>query len=185
MALIVLGDKAVIAVLLLVAGGAKLADPAGFAAALGGFAARQRRPAFEAASQPVLRAAAVGLALGEAGLGAASLSSPQDGWLNPVVLAVCCGFAAVAAAGYAWHDGRPCRCFGALSLRSFNLAGLIRAVALAGCAAVAALPVRPALAQLSQAGRLGVLAGAVLVAWAAWAAAAAIGASGDAAAGWE
>src|SRR6266487_47023 len=97
MALIVLGDKAVVAVPLKETGGAKLADPVGFAASLGGLAARQRRPAFEPASQPVLRAAAVGLALGEAGLGAASLSSPQDGWLNPVVLAVCCGFAAVAA----------------------------------------------------------------------------------------
>src|SRR5665811_1289113 len=117
----VLACKAVVAVLLVAAGGAKLADLPGFAASVSLFlpGTTARRPA---------RTVAAGIAAGEIMAGAASLSSPRASWLNLVVLAICCGFVAVSAAGYRWHRGRSCRCLGALSRRRFNLAGLGRSV---------------------------------------------------------
>jgi len=177
MALMVLGAKAGLAVLLLTAGGAKLAD-------LSGFAATMRLFVPDFATQPVLRAAALGIALGELAVGAASLSSPGLGWVNAAVLAICCGFLAVSAVGYAWHRDRPCRCFGAMSKRTFNAAGLGRSALLAACAGLAEMPVRPSLIQLGVAGRLALLAGAVLVAGAACTAAAAVAAGRDTVPGW-
>ena len=170
----VLACKAALAVLLTAAGGAKLADLPGFAASVRLFL-------------PVDRGVAVGIAGGEITVGAASLSSPRTSWLNLVVLAVCCGFVAVSAAGYRWHRGRSCRCFGALSRRRFNLAGLGRSAAIALGAVVATVPVRAAAIQLGPADRIGLLAGALLVAGAAFsaAAAAAAGRGGrDAQPGW-
>ena len=114
--------------------------------------------------------AAAGIAAGEIAAGAASLSSPRASWLNLVVLAICGGFVAVSAAGYRWHRGRSCRCFGALSRRRFNLAGIGRSVLIALAAAVAVAPVRAAAIQLGPAERIGLLAGALLVALAAFSA---------------
>ena len=177
MAVVVLSAKAVIAVLLLAAGGAKLADLPGFAEAVRLFAPR-RVPA------SVLRGAAAGLAVGEIAAGSASLSSPALGWLNPVILVIGCGFVAVSTAGYIWHRDRSCRCFGALSKRTFNAAGIGRAAVVAAGAALATVPVRPSLIQLSPAGRLALLAGAVLVTGAAAVAAVAVAAGRDSAPRW-
>lgn len=161
--------KAAVAVLLVAAGGAKLADLPGFAASV-----RLFWPGRLAAVP--LDAVAAGLAGGEVAVGAASLCCPQAGWLNLVVLSVGGGFVAVAAVGYARHPGRPCRCFGSLSGRGFGPAGIGRAALVAACAATATLPVRQSALQLGPAGRLALLAGALLVAAAAYSAAAAIGA---------
>jgi hypothetical protein len=177
---VVLAGKAVVAVLLVAAGGAKLADLPGFAASVRLFVPDPGGPRLG-------RCVALGIAAGEVTAGAASLSSPRASWLNLVVLAICCGFVAVAAAGYRWHRGRSCRCFGALSRRRFNLAGLGRSVLIALGAGVATAPVRAAAIQLSPADRIGLLAGALLVAGAAFSAAAAIGAgrgASDAQPGW-
>jgi hypothetical protein len=177
---VVLACKAAVAVLLVAAGGAKVADLPGFAATV-----RLFLPG-TAARRPVSIVAA-GVAAGEIAVGTASLSSPRASWLNLVVLAIGCSFVAVSGAGYRWHRGRSCRCFGALSRRRFNLAGLGRSVLIALAAAVAAVPVRAVAIQLSAADRIGLLAGALLVAGAAFSAAAAVGAgrgAQDAQRGW-
>jgi hypothetical protein len=177
MAVIVLGAKAVVAVLLVAAGGAKLADLPGFAASVRPFLPRATAPT-------LLLAVALGVALAELVVGAASLSSPLEGWLNLPVAAIGAGFVVVSAAGYAWHRGQSCRCFGALSGRGFTLAGIGRASAVAGGAAVAMIGVPASQVQVGLAGRLALLAGAVVVAAAAYTAAAAVGSNRDAQPGW-
>ncbi len=169
--LVVLGCKASIAVLLLAAGGAKVADLAGFAATVRMFLPRRARRV----SAPSLMLAA-SIAAGEVVTGAASLSMPALGWLNPVVLVICCGFVVTWTVGYAAHSGRPCRCFGALSRRGFTAAGIGRAAGLAVAAAVATASVPAGAIQLSVLTRLGLLAGGVLVAAGAFSAAAAVAA---------
>jgi hypothetical protein len=169
---IALSAKALIAVLLVAAGGAKLADLPGFAGAVELFMPRHMPSRF-------LHGAALWLAVGEIMIGAASLSSPGLGWLNPVVLGVGCGFLIVSAAGYAWHRDRSCHCFGALSTRTFNAAGIGRTAAIVAGAALGTVPVRSSLIQLSPASRLGLLAGTALVAWAAFTAAAAVAGRGQ------
>jgi hypothetical protein len=177
----VLGAKAALAVMLLVAGGAKLADLAGFAAAVRLFT--PRRLAGSASAPPVLRGAALSIALGELALGGASLTSPALGWLNPVVLVVGCGFVAVSGYGYAFHRGRSCRCFGALSQRKFDLAGVGRAAAVAALAAVACGGVPPSAVRLGLADRGLLLAAAGFLACLAFTAARVLAASRDALSG--
>jgi hypothetical protein len=177
---VVLAVKALVAVLLVAAGGAKLADLPGFAASVRLFLPGLGAPGLD-------RGVALGVAAAEIAAGAASLSSPKAGWLNLAVLAICGGFVAVSAAGYRWHRGRSCRCFGALSRHRFNLAGLGRSLLIALGAGLATAPVRAAAIQLSAADRIGLLAGALLVAGAAFSAAAAVGAGRggqDAQPGW-
>ena len=175
MGLVALGCKAAVAVLLIAAGGAKLADLPGFAATVRQFWPARMWPGSA-------RRIAVAVAGAELALGAASLSSPRARWLNLAVLALSAGFVVVAAAGYHWHRGRSCRCFGALSGRGFSVAGIGRACLITAAAAAAAVPGGSALTQVGLAGRLGLLAGALLVALAARSAAAAAGAlSGPAA----
>jgi hypothetical protein len=164
MDVLVLGAKAALAVVLVVAAGAKLADLHGFASAIRLFVPRPAR-------WPVLRAAALGIAVAEFALGAASLSSPAAGWLNPVVLAVGCAFAAVSAAGYAFHRGRSCRCFGALSQRKFDAAGVARSILIAATAAVAMAQVQPSSVQLTAITRVLLLAAAAMLAFVAFTAA--------------
>lgn len=168
-----LACKAAVAVLLVAAGGAKLADLPGFAATV--------RLFLPARTAPGIRlAVAVTVAAGEIAIGAASLSSPQAGWLNPAVLALCGGFMLVSALGYLRFPGRACNCFGALSGRSFSPAAIGRAALLTAVAALALAPVDAPLIRLGAASRLGLLAGAALIAWCACTAAAAIGAGRDA-----
>jgi hypothetical protein len=169
--LAVLGAKASIAVLLLAAGGAKMADLTGFAGTVRMFLPR---PARRIPGPSAVLAAAI--AAGEIAAGAASLSMPAVGWLNVAVLVICCGFVVVWTVGYARHSGRPCRCFGALSRRGFTVAGIGRAAGLALGAAVATASVPAVAIQLSVLTRLGLLAGGLLVAAGAFSAAAAAGA---------
>ncbi|HUC58450.1 MAG TPA: MauE/DoxX family redox-associated membrane protein [Streptosporangiaceae bacterium] len=167
----VLGCKSGLAVLLLAAGGAKVAD-------LRGFAGSVRLFLPSATSTLALRLSGViagVIACGELAVGAASLALPGVRWLGWAVAVVCVGFLATWTAGYARHRGRPCRCFGALSRRGFSGAGVLRAggLVLAALAALARVPVSSV--QLGQGARAGLLAGAVLVAAAAFSAAAAAG----------
>jgi hypothetical protein len=163
--------KVVIAVLLTAAGGAKLADLEGFAATV--------RLFWPAGFAVGARAIAVMIACTEIAVGMASLSSPLAGWVNYVVLGLCCAFVVVSAVGYRTHPGRACRCFGALTGRSFDRAGVARAGLVAIAAALAALPVGRTLLQVGMLGRLGLVAGAALIAWCAFTAAAAVGAGRD------
>jgi hypothetical protein len=174
----ILGAKAMLAVMLVVAGGAKLADLSGFAATVRLFLppVAAARP-WSAGVAGRLAAVAAG---GELLLGAASLSSPGAAWLNAAVLGVACSFVAVSGAGYAFHRGRSCRCFGALSQRRFDLAGIGRAVLIAGIAAVAVLAVPGSLTRLTLADRGLLLAGAALLACLAFTAARYLAASGQA-----
>jgi hypothetical protein len=173
MDVLVLGAKSALAVLLLVAAGAKLADLPGFAAAVRLFLPR-------AAPWPAVRAVTLSIALAELALGAASLSSPAAGWLNPVVFAAGCAFVAVSGAGYAFHRGRSCRCFGALSRRRFDIAAIARSILIAAMAAVAMAPVQPSSVQLTVTARLLLLAAAAMLSFAARTAAGVLAASREA-----
>ncbi|MGO8961624.1 MAG: MauE/DoxX family redox-associated membrane protein [Streptosporangiaceae bacterium] len=175
MVVVTLGAKAAVAVLLLVAGGAKLADVAGFAAAIQLFVPARVSPRLRTR----LPAASAALALTELLTGAASLCLPADRWLNWLVLALACGFVVVATVGYARHRGRPCRCFGALTRRSFGVRTLGQALLIAVVAGLAVRPVRTAQLDLGLAAHLLLLAAASLVTLAAFTAARAL-ASGNA-----
>jgi hypothetical protein len=182
----VLGAKALLAVMLLVAGGAKLADLDSFAASVRLFRPRRRRPGAPAAapglltSQASARRIAGAVALAELGLGGASLAVPDIRPLNLAVLGTACCFAAVSGIGFAFHRGRSCRCFGALSQRRFDRAGLARAGAVAALAALATVPVTPAAVALTPAGHGLLLAGSALIAFVAFTAARSLAASRDA-----
>ena len=128
----------------------------------------------------MLRAVALAVALGELALGAASLTSPALGWLNPVVLAVGCAFVVVSGAGYAFHRGRSCRCFGTLSGRRFDLAGLARAIAVTALAGVATSAVSPSTVRLGLPDRWLLAAASCLLAFVAFAAARALAGSREA-----
>jgi hypothetical protein len=104
-------------------------------------------------------------------LGVSSLSSPAVAWLNDAVLGTACVFVAVSCTGYAFHRGRSCRCFGALSRRRFDLAGIGRATLVAGVAAVAVLAVPGSDVRLTLADRGLLLAAAALLGCAAFSAA--------------
>jgi hypothetical protein len=174
----VLGAKAVLAVMLLVAGGAKLAGLDGFAGSVRLFL--PRRVAGSARLRGLPRRLALVLALGELALGAASLTSPALRWVSFVMLAVCCGFVAVSGAGYAFHRGRSCRCFGALSQRRFDLAGIGRAVVVAVAAGLATVGVPASSVRLGPGDRGLLLAASFLLAFVAFSAARALAASRDA-----
>jgi hypothetical protein len=126
------------------------------------------------------RRLALAVALGELALGGASLTSPALGWVNPVVLIVCGAFVAVSGAGYAFHRGRSCRCFGALSQRRFDLAGIGRAVVVAGVGGLAVAGVPASSVRLGPGDRGLLLAACFLLAFVAFSAARALAASRDA-----
>ena len=171
MTVLVLAAKAAVAAALLASGGAKLADLAGFAAAIKLFVPA-RAPAWVLAAA---RYAAVTIAAGELFAGAVSLCWPSLAWVNLAVLALCCCFAVVAGIGYARHRGRPCHCFGALTSRGFGLVSLLRAAAILTAAAVARVSLHPApQLHFALAFHLLLLAGAILLAAAATAAAKAL-----------
>ena len=161
---LVTGAKSVIAMLLLVAGGAKLADVTAFAATMRLFLPWQ-------ANRSIMRPWAFGIALGEVVLGTASLSAPSVGWLNLVIFALTCMFVCVAAAGYILYRGRSCSCFGALSQRKFDGTGVLRSLVIAAVAGLALPSVPPAAVQVSMTDRSLLGVAAVLIAGAALAAA--------------
>jgi hypothetical protein len=78
--------------------------------------------------------------------------------------------------GYAFHRGRSCRCFGALSQRKFAAAGILRSAVIAGLAAVALAHVSAAALRLDTTARVLLFAAAGLLAVAAFTAARARGA---------
>jgi hypothetical protein len=170
MVVLALGAKAAVAVILLVAGGAKLADLAGFASAIRLFLPAAAPRTMLAA----LPAASAGLALAELLTGAASLCFPAARWLNWLVLALASGFLIIAVVGYARYRGRPCRCFGALTRRAFGLRSIGQALLIAATAAVALRPARPAQLDLGLADHLLLLAAAGLLVLAAFTAARAL-----------
>jgi len=165
---LVLCAKTVLASLLIVAGGAKLSDPASFASTVRLFIPFR-------VAWPLLSAIAVGVSLGELAVGLASLTLPAITVVNALVFAVACAFVAVSAVGYAFHRGRSCRCFGALSQRKFDAPGLLRSVVTAGIAAVALAHVGAPALQLDATARVLLLAAAGLLAVAAFTAARARG----------
>lgn len=140
MTVLVLAAKAAVAVLLLASGGAKLADVAGFAAAIRLFVPARAVARLSSA----LPAAAISVAAAELIAGGVSLCWPAAGWVNLAVLALGCAFAAAAGLGYARHRGRPCHCFGALTRRGFSAGTLLQALVIVAAAALACQRVHPA-----------------------------------------
>lgn len=165
--ILILGSKSAIAVMLLVAAGAKLSDPDSFGAAVRLFVPL-RTPA------RLVRTLALGIALLELTLGAASLSSPAALWLNRAIFGLACAFVIVSAAGFAFHRGRACLCFGALSRRRFDTWSLVRSVIIVVGAAVGMLRTPAASVQVGPALRVVLLMAALLVALAASSAARAL-----------
>ncbi len=96
---------------------------------------------------------------------------PQARWPNLVVLVVCVAFLVTWTIGFVRHRGRSCRCFGALSARGFDRAGIARAAVLVLAALAAAAPVPVLAVQLGLGGQLALLAGGALIAGAAYSAA--------------
>jgi hypothetical protein len=170
MTTLVLAAKAALAVLLLAAGGAKLADPASFAAAVRLFVP-PRAPARIRAAVPVVAAAVVAA---ELAAGTVSLCWPAVAWANLAVLALACGFTVVAGMGYVRYRGRPCRCFGALTRRSFSARSLLQSVVILAAAVLATRPAGQAAVTLGLTARLLLLAAAGLMALAACTAARAL-----------
>jgi hypothetical protein len=178
MTVAILGAKAVLAVMLLVAGAAKLAGLDGFAATVRLFLPRAvlvRGGALARAPRWI----ALAVAAGEVALGGASLGAPQASWLNPVVLAAGCAFVLVSVAGFAFHRGRSCRCFGALSQRRFDLPGIGRSVAVAVLAGVTMAGVPASSVRLGPGGRGLLIGAALLLALVAFTAARVLAASRD------
>ena len=179
MTALALAARAGLAVLLLAAGGAKLAGLDDFAVAVALFVPR-RAPAVIADRTVVLAAL---IALAELGAGAVSLCWPQVRAASLAVLALACGFTVVAGIGYARHRGRPCRCFGAITRRDFSGRSLVQAVLITGAAVLALRAVPPAEVNLGLTEHLLLLAAAGLLALAAGTAARALN-RGAAAPGW-
>ena len=100
---------------------------------------------------------------------------PQARWPNLVVLVVCVAFLITWSIGYVRHRGRSCRCFGALSARGFDRAGVVRAAVLVLAALAAVAPVPVLSVQLGLGGQLALLAGGALIAGSTYSAAAAGG----------
>jgi hypothetical protein len=164
----VLCAKTALACLLIVAGSAKLSDPASFASTVRLFIPLR-------VAWPLLTAIAVGVSLAELTVGLASLTLPAITALNAVVFAVACAFVAVSAIGYAFHHGRSCRCFGGLSQRKFDAAGVLRSAVIAGIAALALVHVGKTALQLDAIAQVLLLAAAGLLALVAFTAARAHG----------
>jgi hypothetical protein len=156
MELLTLGAKSALAMMLLVAGGAKLADLASFTATMRMFAPHP-------VPRPVVGGGALAVALAEVTAGAVSLSAPGARWVNPAIFVLACVFVVVSAVGYAFFRGRSCRCFGALSQRKFDAWGMARAAAIVAVAAVAMIGVRPAAVQIQAAAQVALLAAAILL----------------------
>lgn len=127
---LILAAKSGLAIMLLVAAGAKLSDLAGFIRTV-----RMLGPLW--LPRAVVGGATLSVVLVEVALGTASLCSPAVWWLNPAVFVLACGFVGISAFGYRFHRGRSCSCFGMLSARKYDRGGIVRSIATAAVAAVA------------------------------------------------
>lgn len=168
--MLVLGAKSVVAVMLLAAGGAKLADLASFAVTVRLFLPR-------GVPRRVRGGAAVGIAVAEVVIGGASLSFPAVRWLNLVVFAAAGVFVLVSVAGFVFYRGQSCRCFGALSQRKFDAAGIVRSLGIATLAAFAMSGVPPESIRLGIGARILLLTAMAIVGFAAFTAAGAVAVS--------
>jgi hypothetical protein len=159
-----LTGKALLAAMLIVAGGAKLADLASFTSVIRLFLTFHipRRIAFWIAG---------GVAIAELALGLASVSSPAVDSANVLVFALACAFSLTSIMGYVFHRGQSCRCFGALSARQFDVMGVLRSIAIAGVAAFAMADTNSSLVRVGLAGRFLLLLGGAVLAVAAFTAA--------------
>lgn len=157
-------SKAILCAVLLVAGGAKLADLSGFASTVRLFVPRYRWMLRRAP-----RIVAVGVAVAELVVGIMSLSLPHLRWPNVLVLCVAGAFVVVSTYGYAVHRNRSCRCFGALSQRRFDLGAVARSIVISTLAAV--VVARPAAIPLAAADEALLGLSAALLAFAAFTAA--------------
>lgn len=160
---VVLTCKALLAVMFVIAGSAKLADPDAFASAVRLFTTTH-------VTRTDLRRLAFGVAAAEVTLGGVSLVSPSLLWVNIVVAAATVAFVVVSVLGYVFYRGRQCRCFGALSTRGFDGLGIARSVLIASCAAVAMVHVSVGSTAIDSTQRSLLACVAVLVAFAAIAA---------------
>jgi hypothetical protein len=117
----------------IIAGAAKLADIKDFARSVRLFAPHPIRR-----RKQIVGPIAAGIALFELGIGALSFSFPASSWLNEVVFATTCVLVAVSAIGFIFHRGASCRCFGRLSQKSFDTAGIVKSLVIAACAGAVA-----------------------------------------------
>jgi hypothetical protein len=171
---LVLAAKSGLALMLIVAGGAKLAGSSSFAASVKLFVPVQGSPR-------AMERIAIGIATFELVLGSASLAFPSVAVINVLVLATACGFLTVSSIGYVRHRGKSCLCFGQLSNRVFDAVGVLRSVVIVGLAAgVALITVSQSATALATAGHLLLLGGAVVVAGATYTAARAVAMTSEA-----
>jgi len=134
--------KTILAVILLTAGGSKVASLRGFGVVIRLFLPQRLR---HLAATPL----ALAVVATELALGGASFVIPSLRLLNWLVLGICGSFLAISSVGYAYQRDVKCQCFGALSRRRFDGIGVARSAGLVGLALVAALNVRPVDMQLS------------------------------------
>lgn len=168
---IILALKSALALMLLVAGAAKLADLPSFSATVRLFMPRKTPRGAQLGV-----ASAVGAV--ELALGSASLSFPATHAINLVVLLAGCVFVVISAVGYIFHRDVACRCFGRLSHRTFDAAALARSVMIAALAAVVvASNVSPAATRITTTSDLFLFAAEALVAIATFTAARALAAT--------
>ena len=118
--------------------------------------------------------------MAELALGGASLAFPAAWPLSLAVLAAAVSFAVVSGLGFAFHRGRSCRCFGALSRRKFDRAGLARAAVVVALAGLAVAGTSPSVVTLTLAGHALLLAGSAFLAFITFTAARSLAASRDA-----
>lgn len=162
---LVLAAKSGLALMLIVAGSAKLSGVSSFAASVKLFMPVTGSPR-------AMERIAIAIATFELILGSASLAFPSVAVINLLVLATACGFLTVSSVGYVRHRGKSCLCFGQLSNRVFDGVGILRSVVIVGLAAsVALITVSRSAIQLPTAGHLIILGGAAVVAAATYTAA--------------
>jgi hypothetical protein len=127
---LILAAKGGLAVMLLVAGGAKVSDVRGLSATVRLFLPTR-------APRGLSRATAYAIVALELALGLTSLVLPAERWPNVVMIALGCGFAVASICGFAFHRGRSCSCFGALSGRRFDVTAILRSLVITAAAVVA------------------------------------------------
>jgi hypothetical protein len=157
MTVIALIAKSVLAVVLVVAGAAKASELSSFTSTVRLFLPRAARSGWA-------YAVALTIVVGELLLGASSLMFQRERWIGVIVLAAACAFVLASVYGYAYHRGRSCTCFGALSSRRFDGFAIARSIGLAAMGAVAILNVVPSAVALTVVDRLLVLVSVVIVA---------------------
>ena len=136
MELLLLTARAFLAVVLLVSGGAKLADLRAFARTIGEIEVLPVRP----------ERVALTIALLEVAVGLSSLTGVVSQAINLAVLALMLSFTVVAGAGARRRPGLRCQCFGGLTdsrfgFRSAALSGFLALTA--GFVVVASASVQP------------------------------------------